>query len=232
MNLYQYLLIKINELFHFCYDLYSDARFGLKTTKNVPLHEMHVPATTKKNARKYQGTPYKILHKIMSFCRDHYPHHDFIDIGSGKGRSLFMAASYGRKNVGGIEFSKKLCEIAKKNSKSFSSRFPQLKTWPNLWHADATTFDYPDTPTLYFLFNPFDTYILNIVLDKILKDNHQDNIVIYVNPIRSHVLEKKGFQCFKHHRHINHNFEVKYFRKNSQRLDEKALYALQKIKVK
>ena len=39
----------------------------------------------------------------------------FIDIGSGKGRVLLIAAEFGIKEVRGIEFSPVLCEIAKKN---------------------------------------------------------------------------------------------------------------------
>ena len=42
-------------------------------------------------------------------------HFTFIDLGSGKGRALMLARSYGFKELIGVEFSAELVELARRN---------------------------------------------------------------------------------------------------------------------
>lgn len=45
-----------------------------------------------------------------------------VDIGSGKGRVLLVASEFGFREARGIEFSPKLCAIAKENLEIFKAK--------------------------------------------------------------------------------------------------------------
>jgi SAM-dependent methyltransferase len=106
----------------------------------------------------------------------------FCDIGCGKGRVLFVAAEHPFRRIIGLELFPKLCAVAQQNAA--------------LWHAaggqkpvtiictDATAFEYPAEPTVYYFFNPFPGSIFEKVLDQIETccQGHR-TLLIIVHPV-------------------------------------------------
>jgi predicted RNA methylase len=104
-----------------------------------------------------------------------------VDIGCGKGRALFVAEYCGYSNLTGIELDPSLLEIARQNAELFVFRRPESVF--KFVSQNAVDFNYPDEPTVYFLFNPFNEDILRQVLTAITNATTSLTWVVYMNPV-------------------------------------------------
>lgn len=77
----------------------------------------------------------------------------FVDIGSGKGKLLLLASNFPFSDIVGVEYAPSLHAIALKNVRRLKSAKHSAITCVN---ADAMTWELPTSPTVYFLYNPFD----------------------------------------------------------------------------
>jgi SAM-dependent methyltransferase len=118
-----------------------------------------------------------------------YNFQNFIDIGSGKGKACFYAQT--RKefdNITGIEFSKPLVDISNINKKN------QFRSVTFI-HKDALDFKLPDQSSFVFMFNPFDSVILEkFILNNIHNLKSQNSVIAYANDIERISLTKFGFE--------------------------------------
>lgn len=118
----------------------------------------------------------------------------FIDLGSGKGRTLLMASDYPFRRAVGVELLPSLHEIARQNLTQYHNESQRCFTLESIC-ADATTFPLPDEPLVIYLFNPFPESgvrrVLNM-LDKSLDENPRPVYVIYHNPQHESVLIESG----------------------------------------
>lgn len=87
----------------------------------------------------------------------------FVDIGSGKGRVLFLAAEMPFRKVIGVEYSAGLHRAAKENLRRFR--------WPvggcaqvEAVQADAATYPFPGGGLVVFLANPFGPEVMGQML--------------------------------------------------------------------
>jgi Methyltransferase domain len=78
----------------------------------------------------------------------------FIDLGSGKGRALLMAASCGFKRIIGVEFVPEWHRAAEENIRKFSTAHPGSSPIESIC-MDARDFEFPAGPLVVYLFNPF-----------------------------------------------------------------------------
>ena len=113
----------------------------------------------------------------------------FIDLGSGKGKACFYAATKRRFNkIIGVEFSGPLVEAADANKKNFSSHDIRFL------NMDATLFSLPPGDNLVFLFNPFEEVILLKFLENNIDHFRQSRSVIaYANDQHRLCLARLGF---------------------------------------
>ncbi|MGA2569673.1 MAG: hypothetical protein ABSF23_04070 [Terracidiphilus sp.] len=88
----------------------------------------------------------------------------FVDIGSGKGRALLVAAEFPFRDLIGVEIAAELCQIARANL----ALHPQWKDRISVVNQDATKFAYPGTPLVLFVYFPFLSPILRRVLANLL----------------------------------------------------------------
>lgn len=104
---------------------------------------------------------------------------NFLDVGCGKGYVLHLAAAYPFARIAGIEYSKAVFSILKRN-------MAQLRrTDIALFNADARDFDaYGEYDVIYF-FNPFGEKIMSDVIESILNQMQKEKeyIIIYYNPV-------------------------------------------------
>jgi predicted RNA methylase len=110
---------------------------------------------------------------------------NFVDIGSGKGRVLLIASQYGFRKVVGIEFSRELCNIARRNVEVFSRKVKPSSSIEVI-ETDATEYHFHPEDRVLFMYNPFDAFILAKVLDRIrssLEENPRPIWLIYNTPI-------------------------------------------------
>jgi SAM-dependent methyltransferase len=114
----------------------------------------------------------------------------FVDIGSGKGRALLMAAEYGFRRVVGVELLPQLHAIAQQNIRNFDEARQMAGEVVSLC-MDAADFEFPPEPLVVFLFNPLPEPALQDVLARLgesLDRRPRTAYVVYHNPVLEHVL--------------------------------------------
>jgi SAM-dependent methyltransferase len=87
----------------------------------------------------------------------------FIDLGSGKGRALLLAAMYPFAHIVGVEVQPELNAIARMNIERFHEPGQMCHSIESLW-ADAREYAFPLESIVLYLFNPFPDYVLRDVL--------------------------------------------------------------------
>jgi SAM-dependent methyltransferase len=105
----------------------------------------------------------------------------FVDIGCGKGRALLLAEEYSFRKIVGVEFSRRLAQIAAKNAAKIGSQRISVV------HADARDFQFPPEPLVVFLYNPFSGDILRSVMNR-LGPHPSSLYILYVNPVHSDII--------------------------------------------
>ncbi len=90
----------------------------------------------------------------------------FIDLGSGKGRALLMAVPYGFKRIIGVEFMLEWHQTAEANIRKFAESHHGCPPMESLC-MDARDFEFPEEPTVVYLFNPFPEPVLARVLERL-----------------------------------------------------------------
>jgi hypothetical protein len=118
----------------------------------------------------------------------------FIDIGSGKGRALLMAADYPFRRILGIELLPELHRVAKENIAKFKSDSQQCFVIACLL-GDACDFVFPPEPTVIYLFNPLPEFGLAKIISNLessLREHPRPVFVLYHNPLQEHVLTRSA----------------------------------------
>ena len=114
----------------------------------------------------------------------------FIDLGSGKGRTLLMASDYPFKRIIGVELLPALNAIAQQNLNQYKSESQKCFALESVC-ADATRFSLPDGPLVVYLFNPFLEAPLREALSNLEDDLRKTGRLVYVlyhNPVHDSIL--------------------------------------------
>jgi SAM-dependent methyltransferase len=114
----------------------------------------------------------------------------FLDIGSGKGRTLLMASDYPFRCIVGVELLPALHQAAQQNLGKYKSESQQCFALESVC-ADATEFPFPAEPLVLYLFNPLPEAGLRKMianLEESLRANPRTVYVLYHNPLLEHVL--------------------------------------------
>jgi len=119
----------------------------------------------------------------------------FIDLGSGKGRTLLMASDYPFRRIVGVELLPSLHRIAQENLSRYKADSQRCFALEAVC-SDATTFQFPDEPFVLYLFNPFpETGLRKTIqnLERSLQSNPRPAYVLYHNPQLERVLDMESF---------------------------------------
>jgi SAM-dependent methyltransferase len=95
-----------------------------------------------------------------------YPEFTFVDVGSGKGRVLFLAAELPFQKIVGVEFARELHLNAEANIRSYRERNPDCVEIESV-HRNAVDFEVPAGNLVLFFFNPFPATVMQRVLEKL-----------------------------------------------------------------
>jgi hypothetical protein len=139
---------------------------------------------------RYQPSEPELFHKILTSLPVKPDGFTFIDLGSGKGRTLLMASDYPFARIIGVELLDELDAIATSNIARYQGE--QQKCFSLESHAgDAREFAFPAEPTVLYLFNPFPEHVLRAVLASLrasLTEAPRTAYVIYHNLIHERVV--------------------------------------------
>jgi hypothetical protein len=157
------------------------------------------------------GDPVVLRRALFSLHLD-IPRYTFIDLGSGKGRIVLVAACLPFRRVVGVEFIKEFHEMALANLRRWPA--PQILCGKiTLMCEDAATFEFPPDPLVVYLFNPFGERPLAQVMANLtasMCERPREIVILYVNPKQEKVvLETRGIHLLERGRyHSAYRFAV------------------------
>jgi SAM-dependent methyltransferase len=118
----------------------------------------------------------------------------FYDVGAGKGRAMLLASRYPFLRVEGVELSPALADIAKANIKRWQRDPAAYALAPlKLSCADATKHPVPSSPTLAFLFHPFELPVLRRFLrhvERSITESPRPFDLLYANAEHDSLLDR------------------------------------------
>jgi SAM-dependent methyltransferase len=154
-----------------------DQTHGVDTSGLVPAAHLLTGHPNDEHVTAYYGVAPSILRQLIAHWRETVPPHPihrytFLDIGAGKGRGLLIASELHFRKVIGIELNPALATIARSNVAQWVAAHAADSTAPLLapievLEQDALDFTLPRTPTLIFLFHPFEAPVLRQLLSNI-----------------------------------------------------------------
>ncbi len=169
--------------FDYAIDIGVDALLGIDTF--VPA--LKRSANDSARNRRYEPLPYRALRTIAR----HLPLSEddvLIDLGSGKGRVLCLAATALRTRCAGVEVSPSLANAALNNIRRLRWRHRPIDL-ANTDAADAAIGD----ASVVFMYNPFSAEVLRRVLQQVdwsLRNSPRKLRICYANPTEGAVLDE------------------------------------------
>lgn len=146
----------------------------------------------------YQPTEPGLFHELIGaaakFAGD-LKSFAFIDVGSGKGRALLMAADYPFRRIIGVEILPELHRIAEANIGRYESENKKCFALESVCQ-DAADFQFPDGPLLIYLFNPLPLAALTRLLANLGKSvaaGSRRVVLLYHNPLLERALAEAAF---------------------------------------
>jgi hypothetical protein len=138
----------------------------------------------------YQPTDPALFREMMATLPIRFEEFTFIDLGSGKGRTLLLASEYPFARIRGVEILPELHRAAEENIRAYNSPTQRCAQIESL-HGDAREFAFPAESLLLYLFNPLPEAGLRQMLanlERSLRQNPRPVYVLYHNPLLEDVL--------------------------------------------
>ena len=170
-----------------------DWRHNVETCGDVSVTSLGDVGENVDHAAPYMPSHPKFLDGTIRALGIDYSRYVFVDLGSGKGRVLLVASEFPFARVQGVEFSRVLHDIAARNVKQYSSRRQRC---PNVEpiHGDAIKYEFPRSPTVIFMFNPFGPPVLVPVLrnlEESIARDPRDVLLLYMAPYYGDLIERE-----------------------------------------
>ena len=181
-------------------EMKGEKKYGIQTTGANELKDLETKGIDISHATIYMPVSYVLLEEAFKQLNSKPLNpaltagRHFLDMGCGKGRALCVSAHQGFKQVTGIDFSKELCDTAKKNLALTKQKITSLQF--EVINNDAFYFEIPDHVDCIFFFNPFDEIIMSAVVENImisLEKSPRKISIIYVNPLHKDLFTSAGF---------------------------------------
>jgi len=138
----------------------------------------------------YQATEPALFREMMGSLPIEFDQFTFIDIGSGKGRTLLMASEYPFRKIVGVELIAELHRAAEENIRVYHSTTQRCSQIEAVC-MDACEFVFPDAPLVLYLFNPLPEVGLQRVLrnlERSLEQSPRQVWIVYHNPAMDSIL--------------------------------------------
>jgi SAM-dependent methyltransferase len=174
-------------------DMRFDSTYGTDTARRIPREQIETGSENIVHCVNYgasKAMPFMRLMRRLKLPREGV----FVDLGSGKGRALMLAAKYGFRKVIGVEFSGALCRQARENLRNFLSKSPS-DSQIEVIESDVTKYQLRDDETVFFMLDPFNAPVLTEVLKNIrasLARRPRSIWLIYSVPREQHIVDQAG----------------------------------------
>jgi SAM-dependent methyltransferase len=132
----------------------------------------------------YMPSPVRTVRSLLAALPIDPAGFTLIDLGSGKGRTLFVGAELGFGKCVGVELDPGLCRRSHDNLARWRERSGR-NTIVDIVCGDAAEFDFPAEPTVVYLYNPFPREVMRRVvrnLERSYMAQPRPILVIAVHP--------------------------------------------------
>jgi SAM-dependent methyltransferase len=169
-----------------------DADLGVTTEALIFLGSLDPEAVgpNLEYATHYEPTPVKETVALLERVPPPLEETTFVDIGSGMGRVVIVAARRPFKAVIGVEISPTLHEVARDNVASLAA--DKLRCHDiRLVCGDAARYRFPRRRLAVYMYNPFRAPVMEQMLERLLS-YRRDLTLLYHTPAERGVIEKTG----------------------------------------
>jgi SAM-dependent methyltransferase len=174
-----------------------DARYGTDTTAGLTPVEAAIPLARRRGATMYLPTrdaDFATLLDALAWPAELRAAATFVDLGSGKGRVVFLAAMQAFREAVGVELSPVLHQVAERNLARIR---PALRSPVRLELGDAAEFTVPAGPIVIYLYHPFREAIAAAVVSRIVASLQRDPrpaAILYGHPTLQSCLAPDVFE--------------------------------------
>jgi SAM-dependent methyltransferase len=171
-----------------------DRRHGTDTDRHLSWDALDATGPDVPPLWRYFPTPTAPFRRMLDAIAIRHRDFTFVDLGSGKGRVLLLAAERPFRRVVGVELSPALHRVAQRNLANFCSPAQRCFSF-ELLCLDAAQYRPPTEDTLIYLFQPFPESTLAAVLDNLrasLRAQPHRVLIAYMNPIFRRQIESSG----------------------------------------
>lgn len=172
-----------------------DRRHGVSTANIEPLSNFTIGSENVAHATEYAPTPVRGFWLSVGSLDVDFRRFSFVDLGSGKGRTVVLAARLPFRSIEGVEFSRELHELAARNVEASCDARDRDRI--KLHHGDVVDYEFPEHPLVVYLFNPFGPPVLATVLRNLtssFRRRPRPVFVVYMNPVHRALFEARGFR--------------------------------------
>jgi SAM-dependent methyltransferase len=169
---------------HRCEDRAFDARYRIDTGHGDSTYLQQIDTDAARFAVPYEAVQVFMFRRMLSELSLNFRNYVFVDLGSGKGRALFLAAKAGFLEVIGVEFAPEIHKDAIANLAAFT-RKDDAGRRIQLVCRDAADYELPAQHLVVFLYNPFFGEVMKAVVANVarfLQEYDQDLVLLYRNP--------------------------------------------------
>jgi len=149
---------------------------------------------TVKEGQGYKGSLPHLVRKVLKELGVCYQDYTFVDLGSGKGRTLLIASGFPFRRIIGVEADPCLDAIARLNLARYRTRHQKCNLVTSVC-ADVRDFELPADPLIIYLFNPFTEKVIRKVLANVqdsLRRKPRPVFMVYLRPLFHDVIEESG----------------------------------------
>ena len=171
-----------------------DEVMGIQTAKITHLSDLEIRSPNAARGVDYQPSPPAEVARALGELPIRFEEFTFVDVGCGRGLVLLLAARHAFRQVVGVDFSEELCQEAKANIVRCEDHL-QICRDIKVACDDATSFELPGGPTVFYLFNPFHRPVFDEFIDHVaesLADNPRPVYLIYYGGLHHRVIKRSG----------------------------------------
>jgi SAM-dependent methyltransferase len=142
----------------------------------------------------YQPTEPELFREMMGALPIEFDQFIFVDLGSGKGRTLLMASEYPFRKIIGVELIAELHRAAEENIRAYRSPTQRCSQIESMLE-DAREFEFPEEPLVLYLFNPLPERAFSEVLlglENSLKRVPRPVWIVYHNPLLERAIGERA----------------------------------------